>query len=106
MKTHSLRLSRLAATLLFLSGFGCAGSSGDSLGGGDTGDAGGMGGSGGDDTALPGSDASLDQQAPLHEALSAPVQLGSSGNYVILAKTAISTVPASVVTGDIGVSPA
>ena len=35
-----------------------------------------------------------------------PVLLGASGNYAILAKTAISTVPASAVTGDIAVSPA
>jgi len=36
----------------------------------------------------------------------APVLLGSSGNYAILAKTAISTVPGSAITGDIGLSPA
>ena len=36
----------------------------------------------------------------------APVLLGTAGNFVILAKTAISSVPASVITGDIGVSPA
>jgi len=36
----------------------------------------------------------------------APVRLGTAGNFVILAKTAITTVPASVITGDIGVSPA
>ncbi|MDP2272734.1 MAG: ice-binding family protein [Archangium sp.] len=35
-----------------------------------------------------------------------PVNLGSSINYVILAKTGISSVPASVVTGNIAVSPA
>ncbi len=35
-----------------------------------------------------------------------PVILGSAGNYVILAKAGISTVPASVITGDIGLSPA
>lgn len=35
----------------------------------------------------------------------APVALGTSGNYVILAKTGISTVPNSAVTGDLGVSP-
>lgn len=34
-----------------------------------------------------------------------PVNLGTAGNYVILAKSGISTVPASAVTGDIGVSP-
>ncbi|MFA6505135.1 MAG: ice-binding family protein, partial [Treponemataceae bacterium] len=36
----------------------------------------------------------------------APVRLGTAGNYVILAKTAITTIPASAITGDIGLSPA
>ena len=35
----------------------------------------------------------------------APVNLGTAGNFVILAQSGISTVPASAVTGDIGVSP-
>jgi hypothetical protein len=35
----------------------------------------------------------------------APVLLGTSGNFAILAKTGISTVPTSTITGDIGVSP-
>jgi hypothetical protein len=34
------------------------------------------------------------------------VALGTSANYAILAKTAVSTVPSSVVTGNVGVSPA
>lgn len=34
------------------------------------------------------------------------VNLGTAANYVILAKTAASTVPASVVTGNVGLSPA
>ncbi len=34
------------------------------------------------------------------------VDLRSAGNYVVLAKTAVSTVPASVITGDIGLRPA
>jgi len=34
------------------------------------------------------------------------VALGTAANYTILAKTAISTVPSSVVTGNVGVSPA
>jgi hypothetical protein len=34
-----------------------------------------------------------------------PVDLGLAGNFVILAKSGISTVPTSAVTGDIGVSP-
>jgi hypothetical protein len=36
----------------------------------------------------------------------APVLLGTSGNFAILAKTAVSTVPPSVITGNVGVSPA
>ncbi len=35
----------------------------------------------------------------------APVILGTAGNFAILAKSGISTVPISIVTGDIGVSP-
>src|SRR5207302_3327438 len=36
----------------------------------------------------------------------APVLLGSSANYVILAKSAISNVPSSAITGDVALSPA
>lgn len=36
----------------------------------------------------------------------APVVLGTAGNYVILAKSAISNVPTSAVTGDLALSPA
>lgn len=36
----------------------------------------------------------------------ATVLLGTAGEYVMLAKAAISTVPTSVITGDVGVSPA
>ncbi len=36
----------------------------------------------------------------------APVHLGTAANFVILAKTAITTVPDSAITGDIGLSPA
>ena len=35
-----------------------------------------------------------------------PVALGSAGNYVILAKTAITNIPTSALTGNIGLSPA
>jgi hypothetical protein len=38
-------------------------------------------------------------------AVEVPVELGTAGDYVILAKTGISTVPKSVITGDIAVSP-
>ena len=35
-----------------------------------------------------------------------PVNLRTAGNFALLAKTAISTVPASAITGDVGISPA
>ncbi len=35
-----------------------------------------------------------------------PVNLGTAGNFVILAKTAVSTTGATAITGDVGVSPA
>lgn len=38
-------------------------------------------------------------------AAQAPVSLGTAGSFVILAKSGISTVPTSAITGDIGVSP-
>jgi len=38
-------------------------------------------------------------------AAQSPVNLGTAGNFVILAKSGISTVPPSAVTGDLGVSP-
>jgi hypothetical protein len=37
---------------------------------------------------------------------SGPVALGSAGNYVVLAKSGIDTVPPSVITGNLGLSPA
>jgi hypothetical protein len=36
----------------------------------------------------------------------AVVLLGAAGNYVVLAETKVSTVPASIITGDVGISPA
>jgi len=36
----------------------------------------------------------------------APVDLGAAGNYVILAKSTITNVPTSAITGDLGLSPA
>jgi len=43
---------------------------------------------------------------PVAGATLAPVLLGTAGNFAILAKTGISTVPTSAVTGNIGLSPA
>jgi hypothetical protein len=45
------------------------------------------------------------QNAALRQIKTAPVSLGTAGNFVILAKTGVSTVPKSAVTGNIGVSP-
>jgi hypothetical protein len=48
----------------------------------------------------------LSASAMVNAAIGAvPVDLGTAGNYAILAKTGISTVPTSVITGDIAVSP-
>ncbi len=52
------------------------------------------GSSGTDDGSTDGGDSTL------------PVDLGASGEFVILAKSGISTVPPSAITGDIGISPA
>jgi len=43
--------------------------------------------------------------APLFAAGPATVNLGSAGNFVILAKSGISTTGSTAITGDIGVSP-
>src|SRR5450830_129392 len=52
-------------------------------------------------------DASASQLArkPVVASGQAPINLGTAGNFVMLSKAGISTVPSSVVTGDIGVSP-
>jgi len=41
----------------------------------------------------------------LGRSLTAPVDLGLAAGFAVLSKTGISTVPTSVITGDIGVSP-
>jgi hypothetical protein len=64
----------------------------------------------GDPSETPGSDVGLVDTAGGDDAGPrigpAPVLLGSAGDYVVLAKSAISTVPASIVTGNVGMSPA
>lgn len=42
---------------------------------------------------------------PAATAVQTPVNLGTAGNFVILAKSGISTIPTSAITGNIGVSP-
>ena len=72
------------------SGSGSEGGSASDAGSGDSGTQGGEGSATGGGSALgPG-----------------PVVLGTAGDYVILAKSAISNVPTSVITGDLGLSPA
>jgi hypothetical protein len=57
-------------------------------------------------TAADASTANYTVSANVAAAGPAPVSLGAAGNFVMLAKTAISTVPNSAITGDVGVSPA
>ena len=78
MKSIS-KLSKIGATFLLFSLAAAGGYKGDGDPGASTGPSGGQ---------------------PL------PVDLGTAGNYVILAKAGISTVPTSDITGDLGVSPA
>ena len=81
-------------------GSGTSGSaSGDSGTGGKGGSAAGGAANGGSDTGGSAGDAGSGTPG-------ARVDLGTADDYVILAKTGISTVPTSAVTGDLGVSPA
>lgn len=111
MKTNAHeRLAGTALLLLSLTACGSTGTSKDGRGAVDgpgsadaSSAADGQGGSGGHGTmdapvALP-MDA-FDAGAP-----TAVVALGGSGNFVILAMSAISTVPTSAVTGNLGLSP-
>lgn len=90
----------------------CDGGGGSASGAGDTGggdNAGGSGGGenpgsgGGDNAGSGGGSGGSDATSPKGPA---PVILGAAGDYVILAKSAVSNVPTSVVTGNIGLSPA
>jgi hypothetical protein len=82
---------KLGAALLLLSSAAAACGDGDAGagGGGAGGKGGGAGGGNGGSSAAP-----------------LPVNLATAGDFVILAKTGISTVPTSAVTGNLGVSPA
>ena len=102
---------------------GASGARAGTLGGGGKGRAGGTGGApsagaggsgalgghgGGTDaggTAADPGDAGSNSGEPNGDDGS-PVELGAASDYVILAKTGISTVPISAVTGNVGVSPA
>src|SRR5689334_18680267 len=65
---------------------------------------GGGGGGGGDAPAAASSGAASGPVGAVCAGASC-VFLGTAGNYAILAKTGISTVPASMVTGNVGLSP-
>ena len=87
--------------------------SGASSGEGSTGSVQGTGGSTGDDSSTTsgssttgGSSSDGTGSTGVIDEPGVPVELGTAGNYVILGKSGISTVPKSAVTGDIGVSPA
>jgi len=54
-------------------------------------------------TAFESTYSNIASEKPLARAM--PVNLGTAGDYAILSKTGISTVPNSVITGNIGVSP-
>jgi hypothetical protein len=112
--THNILTNTSKAGLALVAiGLCSCGSSDGSNGTGDGGGAGaaqteggGAAASGGTDAA-PGADATgggntMDGGVTA----SGAVDLGSAGNYAILAKTGISTVPTSAVTGDLGIYPA
>jgi hypothetical protein len=100
-KNPNRSLSKAGATLLMLSlAAGCGSSSASTDGGPSHDGAGATGGTGATDGGNNPLDAS---NLTPHTAL--PVALATAGNYVILAETGISTVPPSVITGDLGVSP-
>jgi hypothetical protein len=94
---------------------GAGGAAGGAAGRGGTSGRSGVGGSTGG-AATAGGHAGADEQAGAAGAAGAsgesggsgesPVDLGSAETFVVLAKSAISTVPPSVITGDVGVSPA
>lgn len=77
-------------------------------GGGDDGGTGGVDGNGGTVGAGDGGSGADDSDAggPGAALGPAPVSLGEAGEYAVLAQAAISNVPTSTVTGDLGLSPA
>ena len=82
---------------------GSAGSSGSSAGSGST--SSGSSGSGGSSGSIGGSSSGGSPDGG-HPSSTLAVNLGAAGSYAILAKSGISNVPTSAVTGDFGVSPA
>ena len=94
---------------LLLVSLGAACSSSSAGNGGSSGDGGNSGDDGtgvGVDAAAAGDGASLSDAAGVVGPAANAVALGTAGTYAILAMSGISTVPTSVVTGNLGVSPA
>jgi hypothetical protein len=91
---------------------GTAADGGRATDGGDGAGTDGGGGTGGqiDEHSLDGPAAGdgtgVDSRSDSTIAAGTPVDLGTAGAFVILAKSAISTVPTAAVTGDMGISPA
>jgi len=87
---------------------GNAGSAGKAGGMGSSGDAGSSGSAASSgDAGSSGSNAEAGAAgAPQTGNVVSPVQLGTAENYAILAKSAISNVPTSAITGNLGLSPA
>ena len=97
-------LLKSGAALLLLSCASACGESGSTTAAGASGGStnGGSGNGGSTNGGSAGKGASGDAGVSTTTRL----DLGAAGDYVILAKTAITTVPTSTVTGDLGVSPA
>ncbi|MDX2054496.1 MAG: ice-binding family protein [Polyangiaceae bacterium] len=104
--TH--RFAKQAAGMLLLSFSAACGTSGEVASGGSGGNAGKTGGAsnaaggstGGTSTSgVGGGPSTLPPKGPT------AVNLGTSSNFVILAKSGIDTIPPSVITGNVGVSP-
>lgn len=86
-------------------GSSSAGSAGETSSGGDPAGGGATGSAG--EAAMAGETSAAGALGRAGEGVGpAPVELGTASNYAILAKSAISNVPTSKVTGDLGLSPA
>lgn len=110
MSSHSKSFCSPLVFLL-LAGFAVAcGDSGDGETSGSGGTAasgsGGAAASGSGGTAASGSGGTAASGSGGRVASGLAVNLGTASNYVVLAKTGISTVPTSAITGNLGVSPA
>jgi Ice-binding-like len=111
MKNHKRTFTNLTTTLLLLSLAACGGTDDDSPSADDdAADDNAADDNATDDNATDDNatddDAADDNATDDENPMAQAVDLGAAGDFVILAKSGISSVPPSVVTGDIGVSPA